>query len=157
MTLLDAQEYDAERARKRRTRIILAVAIVLILAGLGWWFRYWPQERIAGHFFAALQRQDYNTAYGIWMHDPQWQQHPGQYPKYPFNEFYRDWGPGGEWGLIKTEKVYGASPCPSKSGEGGGSGVVVDVIVNDRTEHAQIWVEKADHTLSYPPCELIFR
>ena len=155
MTLLDAQEYDSEKARKRRTRIILAVAIVLILAGLGWWFRYWPQERIAGHFFAALQRQDYNAAYGIWMHDPQWQQHPGQYPKYPFNEFYRDWGPGGEWGLIKTQKVYGASPCPAKSGEG--SGVVVAVIVNDRTEHAQIWVEKGDHTLSYPPCELIFR
>jgi hypothetical protein len=155
MTLLDAQEYDAERARKRRTRIILVIAIVLILAGLGWWFRYWPQERIADHFFTALQRKDYNTAYGIWMHDPQWQQHPGQYPKYPFNEFYRDWGPGGEWGLIKTEKVYGASPCPSKSG--GGSGVVVDVIVNDRTEHAQIWVEKSDHTLSYPPCELLFR
>ena len=42
---------------------------------------------------------------------------PGQYPKYPFNEFYRDWGPGGEWGLIKTQKVYGASPCPAKSGE----------------------------------------
>jgi hypothetical protein len=156
MTLLDAQEYDPEKARKRRMRIILAVAIVLILAGLGWWFRYWPQERIAGHFFDALQRQDYNTAYGIWMHDPQWQQHPEQHPKYPFNEFYRDWGPGGEWGLIKTQKVYGASPCPAKSGEGG-SGVVVDVIVNDRTEHAQIWVEKSDHTLSYPPCELIFR
>jgi len=156
MTLLDAQEYDPEKARKRRTRIILAVAIVLILAGLGWWFLYWPQERIAGYFFDALQRQDYNTAYGIWMHDPQWQQHPGQHPKYPFNEFYRDWGPGGEWGLIKTQKVYGASPCPAKSGEGG-SGVVVDVIVNDRTEHAQIWVEKSDHTLSYPPCELIFR
>jgi len=86
------------------------------------------------------------------MHDPQWQQHPDQHPKYLFNDFYRDWGPGGEWGLIKTQKVYGASTCP-----GGGSGVVVDVIVNDRTEHAQVWVEKSDHTLSYPPCELIFR
>ena len=77
---------------------------------------------------------------------------PTDHPKYPFNEFYRDWGPGGEWGLIKTQKVYGASTCP-----GGGSGVVVDVIVNDRAEHAQVWVEKSDHTLSYPPCELIFR
>ena len=99
-----------------------------------------------------LQKQDYQTAYGIWMHDPQWAQHPGEHPKYPYNDFYRDWGPGGEWGIIKTKKVYGASTCP-----GGGSGVVVDVIVNDRTEHAQVWVEKSDHTLSYPPCELIFR
>jgi hypothetical protein len=151
MTLLDAQEYDPEKSRKRRKQIISAIAILLIVLALGWWFRYWPEERIVGHLFDALQKQDYKTAYGIWMHDPQWEQHPGEHPKYLFNDFYRDWGPGGEWGLIKTYKVYGASNCP-----GGGSGVVVDVIVNDRTEHAQVWVEKSDHTLSYPPCELIF-
>jgi hypothetical protein len=152
MTLLDAQEYDPEKGRKRAKRIISAIAIVLIVLSLGWWFRYWPQEHVVGKFFDALQRQDYNTAYGIWMNDPQWQQHPQQHPKYLFNEFYRDWGPGGQWGLIKTQRVYGASTCP-----GGGSGIVVDVIVNDRTEHAQVWVEKSDKTLSYPPCELIFR
>ena len=152
MTLLDAQEYDAEKSRKRRNQIISAIAILVIVLALGWWFRYWPEQHIVGRLFDALQRQDYKTAYAIWMHDPQWQQHPDQHPKYLFNDFYRDWGPGGEWGLIKTQKVYGASTCP-----GGGSGVVVDVIVNDRTEHAQVWVEKSDHTLSYPPCELIFR
>jgi hypothetical protein len=152
MTLLDAQEYDPEKGRKRKRRIISAIAIVLLVLCLGWWFRYYPQERIVGHFFDALQRQDYKTAYGIWMHDPQWEQHVDQHPKYPFNEFYQDWGPGGEWGLIKTQKVFAASPCP-----GGGTGVVVDVIVNDRTKHAQVWVEKSDKTLSYPPCELLFR
>ena len=152
MTLLDAQEYDAERARKRRMRIISTIAILVIVLGVVWFNRFWPEERIVGHFLEALQKQDHKTAYGIWMHDPQWQQHPGQHPDYPFNDFYRDWGPGGEWGLIKTYKVYGASNCP-----GGGSGVVVDVIVNDRAEHAQVWVQKSDHTLSYPPCELIFR
>ena len=152
MTLLDAQEYDAEKSRKRRKQIISAIAILLIVFCVLWFNRYWPEKRIVGQFFDSLQKQDYKMAYGIWMHDPQWQQHPGQHPKYLFNDFYRDWGPGGEWGLIKTQKVYGASTCP-----GGGSGVVVDVIVNDRTEHAQVWVEKSDHTLSYPPCELIFR
>jgi len=99
-----------------------------------------------------LQRQDYKTAYSVWMHDPQWQQHPDRYPKYPFGDFYRDWGPGGEWGIVKTQKVFGASTCP-----GGGTGVVVDVVVNDRAEHAQVWVEKGDRTMSFPPCELIFR
>ncbi len=152
MTLLDAQEYDPEKGRKRKRRIISAIVVVLLVLCLGWWFRNYPQERIVGHFFEALQRQDYKTAYGIWMHDPQWEQHPQQHPKYPFNEFYQDWGPGGEWGLIKTQKVFAASPCP-----GGGTGVVVDVIVNDRTKHAQVWVEKSDKTLSYPPCELLFR
>jgi hypothetical protein len=152
MTLLDAQEYNPEKGRKRKRRIISAIVIVLLVLSLSWWFRYYPQERIVGHFFDALQRQDYKTAYGIWMHDPQWEQHLDQHAKYPFNEFYRDWGPGGEWGLIKTQKVFAASTCP-----GGGTGVVVDVIVNDRTQHAQVWVEKSDKTLSYPPCELLFR
>ena len=151
MTLLDAKEYDEQRAHKRNVRIIWTVAIVLILAGLGWWFRYWPQERVVGHFFEDLQKQDYNAAYGLWMHDPDWKQHPQEHAKYPFGDFIRDWGQGGEWGVIKTYKVYGASTCP-----GPASGVVVDVIVNDRTEHAQVWVEKSDKTLSFPPCELIF-
>jgi hypothetical protein len=157
MTLLDAQEYDSAKARKRKVRIISAIVIVLVLAGLGWWFRYWPQERIAGRFFDDLQRQDYKAAYGIWMHDPEWQQHPERHPKYPFSEFYQDWGPGGQWGLIKTQKIYASSPCPARKGDSSGSGIVVDVIVNDRTEHAQVWVEKSDKTLSYPPCELLFR
>ena len=152
MTLLDAKEYDPGKDRKKRKRIIFAFALVLIGLSVGWWFRYWPEEHIVGRFFDDLQKQDYKTAYGIWMHDPAWQQHPERYPKYPFGDFYRDWGPGGDWGIIKTQRVFGASTCP-----GGGSGVVVDVVVNDRAEHAQVWVEKSDHTLSYPPCELIFR
>jgi len=152
MTLLDAKDYDPEKGRKRTRWIIAAVAVVLIAAGLLWWFRYWPQEHTVGRFFDLLQKQDYKTAYGIWMNDATWEQHPQEHPKYPFNEFYRDWGPGGEWGTIKTQKVFGASTCP-----GGGSGVVVDVVVNDRAEHAQVWVEKSDKTLSFPPCELIFR
>jgi hypothetical protein len=151
MTLLDAQQYDEEKARKRTRRIISSISILAIVLGLLWWFRYWPEERIVGHFFDALQKQDYKTAYGIWMRNPDWAQHPEKYPKYPYNEFYRDWGPGGEWGLIKTQKVYGASTCP-----GPASGVVVDVVVNDRAQHAQVWVEKSDKTLSFPPCELIF-
>jgi len=151
MTLLDAKEFDAEKARKRKFRIISVIVVVLVLLGLLWGFRYWPQKRLVARFFAALEKQDYNQAYAIWMNDPNWQQHPGRYAKYPFNDFYRDWGPGGEWGLIKTQKVYGASTCPAPS-----TGVVVDVVVNDRAEHAQVWVEKSDDTLSFPPCELIF-
>ena len=152
MTLLDAKEYDSAKDRKRRNRIISAVVVVLVLLFLAWWFRYWSEERLVGKFFDALQKQQYEVAYGIWMRDPDWKQHPERHPRYPFGDFYRDWGPGGEWGLIKTQKVFGASTCP-----GGGSGVVVDVVVNDRAEHAQVWGEKSDHTLSFPPCELLFR
>jgi hypothetical protein len=168
MTLLDAHELDPAIARKRKRRILFASAVVIgfflvgvlgFLTGHGWWFRYWPEERVVGHFFQALQKQDYKTAYGIWWQDPNWSQHPANYPKYPFNDFYRDWGPGGEWGVIKTYKVYGASKCPPHGADSGGTGIVVDVVVNDRMEHAQVWVEKSDHTLSYAPCEgeLVFQ
>ena len=146
MTLLDAKEYDPAKERKRRARIISAIVVLLLLGFLGWWFRYLPEERVAERFFDALQRQDYETAYGIWMHDPQWQQHRDRYKKYPYNEFYRDWGPGGEWGLIKSHKIYAVGSPP-----GGGSGVVVDVTVNDRANRARVWVEKSDKTMSFSP------
>jgi len=151
MTLLDAQEYDPEKARRRKMTITAAIVALIIIGFLVWRFPYWRAEFEVGHFFDALQKQDYKSAYAIWMHDPNWAQHPGEHPKYLFNQFYEDWGPGGEWGLIKTQHVNGVSTCP-----GPGSGLVVDVIVNGRSEHAQVWVEKSDHTLSFPPCELIF-
>jgi hypothetical protein len=146
MTLLDAKEYDPEKERRKKVRIISAIAFLLLAGFFLWWFRYWPEERVAEHFFDALQKQDYESGYGIWMHDPQWRQHPERYKKYPFNEFYTDWGPGGQWGLVKSYKIYAAGTPP-----GGGSGVIVDIIVNDRAEHARVWVEKSDKTMSFSP------
>ena len=154
MTLLDAKEFNPEKESRKRKRLILGLTVVVILLALGWWFRYWREEHIVGNFFEALQKQDFKTAYAIWQHDPEWQRHPDSknVHDYPFAEFYRDWGPSGQWGIIKTAKVNGASPCvPPPS-----SGILVDVIVNDRVEHAQVWVEKSKHTLGYPPCQLIF-
>jgi hypothetical protein len=146
MTLLDAKEYHPEKERKKKVRIISALVFSLLVGFLLWWFRYLPEQRVADHFFEALQKQDYESAYGIWMHDPQWRQHPDRYKKYPFNEFYTDWGPGGQWGLVKSYKIYAAGTPP-----GGGSGVIVDMVVNDRAEHARVWVEKSDKTMSFSP------
>ena len=95
MTLLDAQQYDEEKARKRTRRIITSISILVIVLGLVWWFRYWPEERIVGHFFDALQKQDYKTAYGIWMNDPNWEQHPQNYD-YKLQRFTEDWTTAGE-------------------------------------------------------------
>jgi len=146
MTLLDAKEYDPEKERKRKIRLISVIVIVLLAACLAWWFRFWPEERVADRFFDALQHQSYESAYAIWMHDPQWQHHLDRYQKYPFNEFYRDWGPGGEWGVIKSHKIYAVGSPP-----GGGSGVIVDVTVNDRAQPARVWVQKSDKTMSFSP------
>lgn len=157
MTLLDANEQDLEGQRRKRKKVITTVVVVVVVAlaaeiigavvfSSPLWFLYWREERVAEHFFTALQRQDYEAAYGIWMHDPQWKQHAQQYQKYPFNEFYRDWGPGGEWGQIKSHRIQAAGSPP-----GGGSGVIVDVVVNDRAEAARVWVQKSDKTMSFSP------
>ena len=62
------------------------------------------------------------------------------------NEFYRDWGPGGEWGLVKSHEIYG-----SATPKGGGSGVIVEAVVNERAEHARLWVQKDDKSLTFSP------
>lgn len=152
MTLLDAKVYDPAPARRRKIRIAVAVAVILTLAAVVWMNRYWSEKRVVDKFFNALMNKDYETAYGIYFADPQWKRHPDKYPRYPLNQFIQDWGAGGQWGVINGYKVNGASTCSS-----GASGVVVDVIVNDRAEHAQLWVERSDKTLSPPPCELLFR
>ena len=139
MTLMDAPQPDLARERRRKIMVAALVVLVLLLASLAWMYRYWPEERVADKFFEALQKQDYPTAYGIYHPDP---------AKYPYNEFYRDWGPGGEWGLIKTYKIEASGTCPGSSG----GGVVVQVIVNDRAKRARVWVQKSDKTLTDPPC-----
>lgn len=152
MTLLDAPQYDPARDRRRIVLIISSVMVVLMLAGLGWYFRYWPQEHVANTFFAALQKQDFETAYAIWMHDPQWKSHQDRYARYPYSEFYTDWGLGGEWGKINRYEIFWAGNCPRP-----GSGIVVDVVVNQRAEHAQVYVSKEDKTLGYVPCDIEIR
>jgi len=147
MTLMDAAPPDLTRERRRRIIILTVVICVVLLIGLGWFFRYWPEERVADKFFDALKRQDYETAYGIYFQDPTWKQHPQQHSNYPYNEFYTDWGPGGEWGLVKTFKIEASGNCPRA-----GSGVVVQLIVNGRSERARVYVDKSDKTISSPPC-----
>ena len=147
MTLMDAPVYDPAPARRRRIKIGVGVFLLLLTSFLVWLYRYWPEEHKVDKFFTSIQNKDFETAYGLWMNDPTWKQHPQAHAKYPFNEFYTDWGPGGEWGLVKSHQIRASGEC-----RGGGSGIVVEVIVNDRVTPARVWVEKSDKTLSYPPC-----
>ncbi|MFZ0287162.1 MAG: hypothetical protein WAL32_18185 [Terriglobales bacterium] len=148
MTLLDAKPYDAARARRRRIVIVVLIFIVLLGACLAYHFRDYSERATVGKFFAALQKQDFESAYAIWFRDPAWKQHQEKYSTYPFNDFYRDWGPGGEWGIIKSHAV-DCSLAPAN-----GSGVIVQVTVNGRAQHAYVWVQKSDKTLSFSPSEI---
>jgi len=154
MTLFEAQPYDAASARKKRNLIIALVFVLIVIALVWWQLRYWPEERIVDHFFDALQQQNYAQAYGIWMHDPDWKQHAAKYSRYSYDDFIKDWGPGGEWGLIKSHKLDGAAVPHGYSGSkfAVSSGVVVVVTVNDRiADKAHIWVQKEDKTLGFSP------
>jgi hypothetical protein len=147
MTLLDAQPFDSARARRRNIKIVAAIVAILVLAALGWWYRNWPEERVVDHFFAALQRQDYESAYAIYFNDPSWRQHQQKYPQYTYADFYRDWGPGGEWGLVKSHRIYGSA---NTKGFASG-GVIVEVVVNERAEHARMFVQRSDKTITVYP------
>jgi hypothetical protein len=147
MTLLDAKPVDLAREHRRRAIISISISVLVLLIFFAWYFRFWPEERIANRFFSALETQNYALAYGIYFHDTNWQQHPQEHSQYPYNEFYADWGPGGEWGLIKSYKVEASGNCP-----GGGTGVVVQLVVNGRSERARVYVDKKDKTISTPPC-----
>ena len=154
MTLFEAQPYDPARARKKRLLIFAVIGGVFVIGILWWMFRFWPEERVVDQFFDALQQQNYEKAYGVWMHDPDWQQHPGKYSRYSSSDFLKDWGPGGEWGIIKSHHIDGAAVPKGYSGSpfATASGVVVVVTVNDRvSDKAHIWVQNDDKTLGFSP------
>ena len=134
------------RARRRKIKIGIAIVTVIVLAVLAWLYRNWPEERVVNHFFTALQHQDYESAYAIYFNDANWRQHQQDYVKYTYADFYRDWGPGGEWGLIKSFRIYG-----SANTRGFGGGVIVEVVVNDRAEHARMFVLRSDKTITVYP------
>ena len=143
-TIFTAREYDPEKARRRRQRIITIVSIVVILAVLGYLFRNWPSEHRVNNFFELVEKKDFKAAYALWQNDPEWEKHPEKYPNYPFAEFYgRDWGPGSKWGVISQHHVVGSAAT--------GSGVVVVVRINGRVEPERLWVEKKDKTLTFSP------
>jgi hypothetical protein len=145
MTLLDAQAYDPAKEKRHKITVVLSILAILVLAALAWMNRNWPEEHVVDRFFAALQKQDYEIAYGIYFNDPNWRQHPQSHPKYTYSDFYQDWGPGGEWGLVKSHKLYGSATSQE------GRGVIVEVIVNERAEHARMFVQKSDKTLTLAP------
>ena len=107
MTLLDAPSFNAARARKRRNVILATLGVLIVLGVFVWWFWNWPAEHRVHRFFAALEQQQFEKAYGIWNNDPDWQQHADKYKNsgYPYNRFLDDWNVNGEYGKITSYKI----------------------------------------------------
>jgi hypothetical protein len=147
MTLLDAPQYDAAKGRNRRNILITALIACLVIAGFAWYFWDWPQEHLVNQFFATIESGNMPKAFGIWNHDPDWQQHPQKYAAYPYGRFEVDWGHASDWGDIKTHKIVMAKTY--------GSGVVVGVQVNgQKSPLTFLWVERKNKTLGFSPITL---
>ncbi len=116
MTLMDAQQYDDTRDRKRRNLIIAGVFAFLILAWVGYHLRNYPERHAVDKFLTALQSQDVQGAYALWVRDPDWKSHSAKYSNYTFGDFSTDWGPSGQWGIIKSHAIQDATLPSRRSG-----------------------------------------
>jgi hypothetical protein len=153
MGLLDAKEYDP-RPRQRLVRLILAAVAVAILAVVAYFmFRYLPEKNVVNQFFQAIEAKDFEKAYGLYNADPDWKQHPEKYSNYTYNQFYLDWGPSSEYGVITTHEI----DCytePPKKGFRSPSGVIFAVRINNRADprdEVNLWVEKKSKAIGLSP------
>src|SRR5665213_394823 len=154
MTLLNAPEYNASRETRNRNLLAGAGILVLLsavlcvggyLLGHGWFFSNLPVEHRIDTFLTTLQNKDYAKAYGIWMNDPDWQQHPEKY-EYKLQRFTEDWTTASDWGPITWHHV--------DISKRDGSGVIIAVRVNHSPKKLFLWYERSNGTLTYSPREL---
>ncbi len=143
MTLLDAPQFDAARAKRNALILQIGAGAIFVLL-VAWWLVAsrpvdWPWNwnhylfgRITvNKFLTAVEANDLGTAYGIWTNDKNWQQHPQQHSAYPFDRFQGDWSatsPDNEYGPIKSHKIALAGRY--------GNGVLVAILINGRQSDA---------------------
>jgi hypothetical protein len=159
MTLLDAPVFDEARDRRRRT-IFWSAAGLLFVLFVSWWLVAgrpvdWPWNwnnhlfgrTAANRFLVAVEKNDLPTAYGIWINDKNWQQHPAQTGPYPFSRFQQDWSPtspDNEYGVIQTHKIVVARMY--------GNVLLMAVLINGRKSGAlNLDYDPKTHTLNFSP------
>ncbi|MGA3010436.1 MAG: hypothetical protein ABSD72_09260 [Terracidiphilus sp.] len=159
MTLLDAPAYDEARYRHRRVALFSTVGSLFVLF-VGFWFAAgrpvdWPwnwNNHLRGrmelnHFLTAVEKNDLPTAYGIWIHDKNWQKHPSQNGPYTFDRFQGDWSsqsPDNEYGVIKSHQIVAARMY--------GNVLLMAALVNGRKSKAlNIDYDPKTHQLNFSP------
>lgn len=159
MTLLDAPKFDEVRYRRKRTILSTAAGTIFVLI-VAWWLVAgrpvdWPWNwnahlfgRMAiNHFLDAVEQNDLEKAYGVWVHDKDWKQHQAQYSAYPFSRFQQDWSrtsPDNEYGVIQTHKIAAARVY--------GNVLLVAILINGRKSGAlNLTYDPKTHTLNFSP------
>jgi len=159
MTLLDPPRYD--EAREKRNRVILySTAGFLVVLFVAWWLvagrpvdwpwnwnHYFFARGEVNSFLTAVEKNDLQTAYGIWIHDKDWQQHPNKSGAYPFARFQEDWSPtspDNEYGAIQNHQIALAGHY--------GNGILVAILINGRKSKAlNLAYDPKTKTLNFAP------
>jgi hypothetical protein len=159
MTLLDAPKFDEVREERNRLIFYGSGGLLLILFA-SWWLVAgrpvdWPwnwNHHLFGRatineFLTAVEKNDLPKAYGLWIHDKDWQKHPNQNGAYPFARFQGDWSstsPDNEYGNIQTHKIVAARMY--------GNVLLVAVLINGRKSGAlNLDYDPKTHQLNFSP------
>jgi hypothetical protein len=162
MTLLDAPVFDAARDRRNQTLMYGAAGLFVVLFIGGWlasgmpvdwpwnWWTHFRGRMTANHFLDAVEQNDLAKAYGVWFHDPEWQQHAAKYTAYSFDRFQQDWSPtstGNDYGAIKSHKIAAARIS--------GNVLILGITINGlRSKALFLNYDPKMHTLGFSPVEL---
>jgi hypothetical protein len=164
MTLLDAPPYDEARERRRRVILYYAAGLLLVLF-VGFWLAAsrpvdWPwnwNNHLLGRmtvntFFKDLEKNDLPAAYGVWIHDKNWQQHPNKHASYTFERFEKDWSttsPDNDYGQIRSHRIAAARMV--------GNVLHTGTFINGRKSKAiNLDYDPKDHTLGFSPEDVQF-
>lgn len=160
MTLLDAPIFDEARARRNKIVAWSSVAGLVALFIL-WWFLAgrpidWPWHWNAHMFGRAavsrfmddIEKNDMQAAYGVWVHDKNWQQHPDQHATYPFARFKEDWNPNSPdaeyQGVIHAHRIAAARIY--------GNVLLVAILINGAKQNAlDLTWDPRTRALSFAP------
>jgi hypothetical protein len=143
MTLLDAPKFDLAREQRRQVFLYSTAGFLFVLLIVWWlvagrpvdwpwnWNSYLFGRSTVNSFLIDVERNDLSAAYGVWIHDKSWQQHPEKHSVYPFSRFQEDWSstsPDNEYGAIQSHKIALAGRY--------GNGVLIAILINGRKSKA---------------------
>jgi len=102
MTLLDAPKFDEELVRRRQLVLFCGVGLAFVLIVVFWlisgrpidwpwnWYTHLSGRSSVNRFLTAVEKNELEKAYGIWLNDPDWQQHVAQMNANPLVRFQQE-------------------------------------------------------------------
>jgi hypothetical protein len=136
-------QYGAGEEQRNRIviRSIVAVLIIVIAGGLGWYLlKNRHQESVVKTFVDAVRHGDYQSAYQDWGCTDR-----KPCSAYAFNSFMSDWGPTGSDANPPDPSILGITDSESCN-----NGVLLTLSVN-RSRTEKLWVDKGSDSISFAP------